>query len=283
MLDISPYLEYKYIGNSTQLTEMKYSLTILILSVQFCLTFAAERCTKNSHCSCNTDKLGEVSLVGIAGEAGYLETNFGEKYKFRFFPCGIEKDWGERCNKQDDPAFCQYIYTQSTTINLGRLESMQVQSFNEFVTVFNYTGGSSLGSTNRSSEIALICNPNITTTVFKFIEEVNLGHYKFELTSNRVCPGLIDEGCQRIDSCTCKLDNEKGIVTMHKLLENMNRVGFEIKDKGTLYYLLPCPIKANSSVYEYCDVGITGDPAGCMKTPDTEKFTLGKSNQSKHS
>ena len=256
-----------------------HSLTILILSVQFCSTFSAERCVRNSHCSCNTEKLGEVSLAGIAGEVGYLEVNFGEVYKFRFFPCGIENDWGERCKKQDDPAICQYIYRQSTTINLGRLESMQVQSFNEHTTVFNYTEGSpiSVSGVNRSSEIALVCNPNITTTVFKFIEETNLGHYKFELTSNRVCPGRLDEGCQRIDSCTCKLDNEKGIVTVHKLLESMRTVGFDITHEGTFYSLFPCPIKVNSSVYEYCDQ-VTGGPAGCMKTPDAEKFTLGMRN-----
>ena len=254
-----------------------YSLTILSLSVLFCLTSSAEQCVKNSHCSCKTDKLGEVSLAGIAGDVGYLEVDVGPRFKYRFYPCGIEEDWGEQCTKQDDPAFCQYIDSHNTKI-LGRLESMQVQSFNELVTVFNYTGGSPIAAgANRSTEIALVCNTNITTPVFKFVKEENIGHYKFELTSNRVCPGLMDQGCQRIDSCTCKLDNGKGIITVNKLLNQMDKVGFNITDKGTLYSLFPCPIKANDSVYENCDIA-NGDTAGCMKTPDTEKFILGKND-----
>ena len=243
----------------------------------FCLAVSAEQCVRNSHCSCNTEKLGEVSLAGIAGDLGYLEVDVGPRFKYRFYPCGIGEDWGEQCTKQDDPAFCQYIDPQRSE-TLGKLESMQVQSFNELVTVFNYTGGSPLASgANRSSEIALVCNPNITTPVFKFIKEVDLGHYKFELTSNRVCPGLMDEGCQRIDSCTCKLDNGKGIITVHDLLEQMKEVGFDIKANGTSYSLFPCPIKANNSVYQYCDT-VTDDLAGCMEIPNTEKFTLGKNS-----
>ncbi|KAI6646554.1 hypothetical protein LOD99_12675 [Oopsacas minuta] len=246
----------------------------LVLSVLLTLTICADECIKISDCACSTAKNGEVDLAGLAGEQGYLEADNDPKYKFRFYPCEIKQDWNDKCTIQDGPALCQYLFSSKETFNLGKVETMRVESHSGLVTVFNYTQGTPDEKGNRTSEIELVCNPNVTETVFEFVEERPIIHYKFRLTSNRVCPGLIDLGCQRIDSCTCQADYNKGFVSVHGLLNSLKKEWIEFEDNEAFYSLLPCPIKANSTAYKYCD-DITGGPAACMKASDLERLTLG--------
>ena len=130
-----------------------------------------------------------MNLTGFRSENGgtYIETYERDGITYRFYPCGVDKPWGNGGCTTNDTA-CQLIGQENVYYSIGKTAQYKITAavangIKSYM-VISYTGGTS----GRTSSIRISCSKIDRLT---FIGEYPTLEYNMELRTPQACPPLL--------------------------------------------------------------------------------------------
>ncbi|KAI6650279.1 hypothetical protein LOD99_5958 [Oopsacas minuta] len=116
----------------------------------------------------------------------YVETLGSDKNTYRYYPCGVDKNWEGGCTTAS--TICQYSAADGLYHSIGETNTFQVIEAvgdgDKPYIKFMYTGGTD----DRESNVKIICEPKSTQDTLVFLGEFTTKTYDIEMTTAKICP-----------------------------------------------------------------------------------------------
>jgi len=153
----------------------------------------------------------------------------------------------DHCTNQ---LICQDLFKYNWTYALGAATSVEFAYVNNMLIAYYY----SKISTNRTSEVRLICDEKETHGKFVYVDEPKSLYYQFNFTSMCACPGkcpnktLVPDKWIQMDKCLYRQVRSGKVVN----LQGLNTPMKVATDEHTTYYYNPCNEFELGSLDEKC-------------------------------
>ena len=144
---------------------MKIPLLLILLYIPLFHCVANPNCTSESPCSCDLKGAWMFDLTGFNStlQNSYIEVVGSDANTYRFYPCGVDKPWGNgECQLTD--TMCMQSMLNGSYYSLGKFSNFTVKEaiadgILSYV-MFEYKGGSAVGRANRTSTVKVYCSRN---------------------------------------------------------------------------------------------------------------------------